>query len=481
VESRRAWAVRRGPAASSPPPFTGTVLLCIAPDFRCGRQLTTVPAAARAELLRVGMGRRSSAGYAPTNAHIKYTYSVSDPSEVTNRRSWGPNGIKGDGLGFDGGAPTSQRGGVERKWVRGARIGACSHREKFVQALDNSLGDGWGNTTGESSRSALLRQPTRCLTPYAVTLDESRSEPHLHAFPRVPGQRTSDASATQPSLGPPEQLRLSVGAGRPGSSLTSTFELQYAEEQAALSRERASTAAAAVRQAIWQRNRKRPCVPTADDVAAAVSSNSIQPWSGSSVVVDPLWQALANADGSFGGGAADSSAAAAAAGRRPALSTLAAEGLSGLAKMLAWANCDARLLTQLMHYGVQDAEQLLNVSDAGFASAGLKPAERRRLIALVKELHYESDGMVLDASADSLLKMRGKRDQKNATGRAGRGTKSLPKEVWRRPKKVRKRISFARHLILKIMNLPRQARDKHRESTQKRERRFRTDDGSRLL
>ena len=51
-----------------------------------------------------------SRGYAPTNAHVKYTYTAFDQSEVTQRRSWGLNGIKGAGLGFDGGRASGNGG-----------------------------------------------------------------------------------------------------------------------------------------------------------------------------------------------------------------------------------------------------------------------------------------------------------------------------------------------------------------------------------
>eukprot|EP01043_Picozoa_sp_COSAG02_P011997 COSAG02_NODE_453_length_22025_cov_16.179923_9_plen_474_part_00 len=375
-----------------------------------------------------GSGTRSSnSGYASPNAVIKYTYSMSDPSEVTNRNAWGSAGIKGDGLGFDGGCPTSQRGGIQRKWVKGARIGGRPHTEKFVQALDNSLGADWGNATGKSSRGALGRQPTRCLTPFAVTLDESRSESHL--FPRVPrkslGSDHRVIHSQQRSL-----ERLSPERVQPESSLTSTFELQHAEEQAAISRDRASTAAAAVRQAIWQRARQRPCQPTADELA--VNGPPYTQWTTSGVVVDPLWQALANA----GTEQAAKSAANREAGRQPTLRALAEEEGEGLAKILAWANCDSRLLQELAFHGVLNAEHLLHMSEMNFAEAGFRPQERRRLQALLKKLSYDSDNTDMGSieSAGYLLQLRGKRDGKNLTRGSRKG--SQQKEAWRRPKKT---------------------------------------------
>ena len=365
------------------------------------------------------MGRRSSSGYASPNARIKYTYTVSDPSEVTNRRAWGSAGIKGEGLGFDGGCPTSQRGGIQRKWVRGARIGADSHKEKFVQALDNSLGASWGGTTGKSSRRALERQPARCLTPFAVTLDESRSEPHLHAFPRVSGQ---SLPADRGPTSPPSVGRLSPGGMRSGSSLSSTFELQHAEELAAISRERASTAAAAVRQAIWHRARQRPCQPSAHELANAESSYA--QWNASSVLIDPLWQALAMARTER----ETQSLADGEVGAKPTLRALAEEGAEGLAKVLAWANCDSRLQHGLLLHGVENAEQLLHMNEHGFAEAGFRPSERRRLQGLVNKLTCDSDTHAI-RDASTLLQIRGKRDAKISPH--GRG-----KEAWRRPKKT---------------------------------------------
>lgn len=380
------------------------------------------------------MSRRStgSAGYASPNARIKYTYSVSDPSEVTNRRAWGSAGIKGDGLGFDGGCPTSQRGGIQRKWVKGARVGACPHTEKFVQALDNSLGADWGNTTGESSRSALQRQPTRCLTPFAVTLDESRSESNLHAFPRIPGQRsgTEGSDASPPSLN-----RLSSERLRSNSSLTLSFELQHAEEQAEASRKRASTAAAEVRQAIWQRARQRPCNPSSDEVVASDATG--MPWDAAGIVVDPLWEALVSADGSASTEEATLSARNGTQGTQPTLRGLADERGVGLAKVLAWANCDSRLQRELIMHGVEDVEQLADMSEINFAEAGFRLSERRRLVALLNKLRHETDRQTHFGDAGNtsdLLKIRGRRDAKTAS--RGRETKSELKEAWRRPKKT---------------------------------------------
>ena len=306
-----------------------------------------------------------SRGYAPTNAHVKYTYTAFDQSEVTQRRSWGLNGIKGAGLGFDGGAPTSQRGGkILRKAadrVKGARIGASAHTPKFVMALDNSVSS-FGSWNMEPPAARGATEPLRCLTPYAVTLDRSVSEPELMSPRRAKPELSLSVLSS-------ESAELSMASGQ---------ALREAQVHAARSSERATTAAAAVRQAIWQRSRQRPCVPEPDEREAW----SPRRWT------DPLTMALrqsAREASAQGLSSRHAAAATLGASRRPTLRALSADGAEGVAQLLLWAQCDAAHLTALMQR-VMHAEQLLNLGEPELAAAGLSPAERRRLLKLLGEM-----------------------------------------------------------------------------------------------
>lgn len=353
--------------------------------------------------------RSSPTGYAATNASIKYNYV---------------------GLGFDGGCPTSQRGGIERRWVRGARIGAGSHKEKFVCALDNQSGDGWGNLTGESLRGAQAGAPLRCLTPYAITLDKSKSEPQLHTFPRVKGQRQgeqpTEATRWEPSHGTwaQSQQLSNASLSMRRSPSPSRDELAWAERQAECSREAASGVAAAVRQAIWLRNRQRPCVPDARGRATR-SPALVQPWSGSSTVVDPLWLALQRSGASRGSnrtgprsGSETSKRPSSRPESRPTLQELSTgmfEGADGVAKVLELAMCDVTTHLVPMMNRVMTAEQLLALNNTAFAEVGLKPPERRRLLALLKDMSQGADGGSIKGTGggDKLMRMRQNRDKKS--------------------------------------------------------------------
>ena len=121
---------------------------------------------------------------------------------------------------------------------------------------------------------------------------------------------------------------------------------------------------------------------------------------------------------------------------RPTLRALANEEGEGLAKILAWANCDSRLVQELPLHGVLNAEHLLHMSEVNFAEAGFRPPERRRLQAVLKKLSYDSDDTRVGAigSSSSLLQIRGKRNAKNSIRGGGSGPQQ--KEAWRRPKKT---------------------------------------------
>ena len=167
------------------------------------------------------------------------------------------------------------------------------------------------------------------------------------------------------------------------------------------------------------------------------------------MVVDPLWLALQRSGSGSGGGGGNRSGSRSGSetskprsrpNSRPSLQELSTgmfEGADGVAKVLELAKCDVATHLIPMMQRVVTADQLLALNDTVFAEVGLKPPERRRLLALLKGMSHGLDGGTIEGTGggDSLLKMRQNRDKKSGK-KNSKQSGGLPKEAWRRPKKT---------------------------------------------
>ena len=292
--------------------------------------------------------------------------------DVADAASWDATRttIRGTQLGFDGGQPTMQRGGItipRRGSPRPARIGASAHTPKFVLALGNRAVGLRASHVAASHVAVTQPDDTPQLWSPPAPLP-SVSAPDL--WFRGPGSSSRQAGTGAPVPGLPPR---SPGAG-----------LKQAEADACAASAGASAAAAAVRQAIWARSSRLPCpAPPRKRVGSVLELMDVVQRRGSS----SMWELRQPSNVPRHSGVS----------RRkripqggPSLSRLAAKGQDGIMEMLSLARCDTKFYSRLTR-AAGNARDIIGLGDVGLAEAGLSAPERRRVLKLLRSA-AEYDG-----------------------------------------------------------------------------------------